>query len=237
MPAVRAVTLDAAGTLIAVAEPVGETYARVAARHGLRVPAAVAEDRFRRAMTSQAPLAFPGAGEAERPARERAWWYAVVRGALGATAPSAALDAAADELFAHYADAAAWLVFPEVPAVLDALRARGLRLAVVSNFDGRLLPLLAALGISERVDAVVPSSLAGSAKPDARIFHAALARLDVSPAAALHVGDDLSLDVTGARRAGLRAALVDRHGRTPAAPAGVPVLRSLDRLPQLADER
>jgi putative hydrolase of the HAD superfamily len=107
----------------------------------------------------------------------------------------------------------------------------------VSNFDDRLLPLLAALGISERVDAVVPSSLAGSAKPDARIFHAALARLDVLPAAALHVGDDPSRDVTGARRAGLRAALVDRHGRAPAAPAGVPVLRSLDRLPQLADER
>jgi putative hydrolase of the HAD superfamily len=237
MPAVRAVTLDAAGTLIAVAEPVGETYARVAARHGVHVTAEAAEAGFRRAMASQAPLAFPGAGETERPARERAWWYAVVRAALGATSPGAALDAAAAELFAHYAGAAAWLVFPEVPAVLAALRARGLRLAVVSNFDGRLLPLLDALGISERVDAVVPSTLVGSAKPDARIFHAALARLDVSPAAALHVGDDLSMDVTGARRAGLRAALVDRLGRAPAAPAGVAVLRSLDRLPQLADAR
>lgn len=237
MPAVRAVTLDAAGTLIAVAEPVGETYARVAARHGVHVTTEAAEAGFRRAMASQAPLAFPGAGETERPARERAWWYAVVRAALGTTSPDAALDAAAAELFAHYAGAAAWLVFPEVPAVLAALRARGLRLAVVSNFDGRLLPLLDALGISERVDAVVPSTLVGSAKPEARIFHAALARLGVSPAAALHVGDDLSMDVTGACRAGLRAVLVDRHGRVPAAPAGVPVLRSLDRLPELADAR
>ncbi|HJW69600.1 MAG TPA: haloacid dehalogenase, partial [Candidatus Binatia bacterium] len=55
----RAVTLDAAGTLITVAEPVGDTYARVAARHGLHVSPADAGARFRRAMASRPPLAFP----------------------------------------------------------------------------------------------------------------------------------------------------------------------------------
>ena len=236
MPAVRAVTLDAAGTLIAVAEPVGQTYARVAARHGLDVSAAAAEEGFRRALSAQAPLAFPDAREAERLERERAWWYAVVRGALGATASSDGLEAACAELFAHYAHPRAWRVFSEVPRVLEALRARGVLLAVVSNFDARLVPLLAALGIAQRVDTVVHSSQVGSAKPDPRIFRAALARLGVAPPDALHVGDEPAADLAGAHRAGLRAALVDRRGRSPAVPAGVPVLRSLDALPRLAGD-
>jgi putative hydrolase of the HAD superfamily len=234
MPAVRAVTLDAAGTLIAVAEPVGETYARVAARHGLRLSVAEAEAGFRRALAAQPPLAFPHSAESERRERERAWWYAVVRGALGATTPDDGLEMACAELFAHYADPRAWRVFPEVPRVLEQLRARGALLAVVSNFDGRLVPLLAALGLSQRVDAIVHSSEAGSAKPDPGIFRAALARLGVPPADALHVGDDPAADVTGARRAGLGTALVDRRGQRPAVPEGVPVLRSLDELPGLA---
>jgi putative hydrolase of the HAD superfamily len=234
MPAVRAVTLDAAGTLIAVAEPVGQTYAGVAARHGLDVSAAQAEADFRRALAAQAPLAFPHASESERRERERAWWYAVVRGALGATASDSGLEATCAELFAYYAEPGAWYVFPEVPRVLEELRARGVLLAVVSNFDGRLVPLLAALGISQRVDTIVHSSEAGSAKPDPAIFRAALGRLGVAPADALHVGDDPAADVAGARHAGLGAALVDRRGRWPAVLEGVPVLRSLDELPGLA---
>jgi len=234
MPAVRAVTLDAAGTLIAVAEPVGQTYSRVAARHGLRLSAAEAEAGFRRALAARAPLAFPHSSESERRERERAWWYAVVRGALGATTPDDGLDMACAELFAHYADPRAWRVFPEVPRVLEELRARGVLLAVVSNFDGRLVPLLAALGLSQRIDTIVHSSEAGSAKPDAAIFRAALGRLGVAPADALHVGDDPAADVAGARHAGLGAALVDRHGRRPAVLEGIPVLRSLDELPRLA---
>jgi putative hydrolase of the HAD superfamily len=233
---VRAVTLDAAGTLITVAEPVGDTYARVAARHGLHVSPADAGARFRRAMASRPPLAFPDVRGPELHEREREWWYAVVRDALGATAPRAALHAAGAELFAYYADAAAWRLFPEVPRVLKSLRARGCKLAVVSNFDGRLLALLAALGVTQRVDAIVHSSLAGSAKPDPAIFRAALARLGVAPADALHVGDEALDDVAGARGAGLHAALVDRRGRAPAVPAGVPVLPSLDAVPQLIDD-
>jgi putative hydrolase of the HAD superfamily len=233
---VRAVTLDAAGTLVTVAEPVGDTYARVAVRHGLHVSPADAEAGFRRAMASRPPLAFPDVRGRELYEREREWWYAVVRDALGATGPRAALDAACAELFAYYADAAAWHVFPEVPRLLETLRGHGCKLAVVSNFDGRLPPLLASLGITQRVDAIVHSSLAGSAKPDPAIFRAALARLGVAPADALHVGDDPLDDVAGARGAGLRAALVDRRGRAPAVPAGVPVLASLDAVPQLVDD-
>src|SRR5207302_528021 len=56
-----AVTLDAAGTLFEVAEPVGVTYARVAARHGIGVTATELDRAFRAALAGAPPLAFPGA--------------------------------------------------------------------------------------------------------------------------------------------------------------------------------
>jgi putative hydrolase of the HAD superfamily len=222
----RAVTLDAAGTLIEVAEPVGGTYARFAARHGIAIAPDDVERGFRAAFASAPPLAFPGASPLRLADHERAWWYAVVRRAFGAAAAGPAVDACFD---AHYAGAAAWRVHREVPDALRRLRARGLRLAVVSNFDARLVPLLGALGIAPLVDRVVHSTRAGAAKPDPAIFADALAALGVPAAAALHAGDRIDADVDGARAAGMRAALVDRGGRA-AAPAGADVVRSLDEL-------
>jgi len=212
-----AVTLDAAGTLFDVAEPVGTTYARVAAAHGIRADAAAVERRFRSAFGAAPPLAFPGASPARLRAHERAWWGTIVREALGPRARGAALDAAFDALFAHYATAAAWRVPAGAPSALARMRAAGLRLAVVSNFDGRLPGLLRDLGLAALVDHVAWSSNAGAAKPAAAIFHGALAALGVPPGAALHAGDGRVADVDGARAAGMRAVLV-----APAAPPGLP---------------
>src|SRR5205807_1475626 len=95
-------------------------------------------------------------------------------------------------------------------------------LAVVSNFDGRLPRVLASLGLRPLVDLVVHSTAAAAAKPDPAIFRAALSALGVAPSAALHAGDGPVADVEGARRAGLRAVLLDRrpeHGRRRSLPA------------------
>jgi putative hydrolase of the HAD superfamily len=224
----RAVSLDAAGTLFEVAEPVGETYARVARRHGMRADPAVVERAFRAAFAAAPPLAFPGASPTRLDAHERAWWYTIVRQSLGVRTADAAFDACAEALYAHYAAADAWRVFPEVPPTLAALRARGMRLVVVSNFDARLPPLLDALGLAAAFDHVAYSSRAGAAKPDPSIFHAALQAVGVTAADALHAGDAVVDDVEGARAAGVRALLLDRHDRRPPRPPDVAVIASLD---------
>jgi len=234
--ALRAVTLDAAGTLFGIAEPVGETYARVAARHGIRVRARKADEGFRRAFSTAPPLAFPGASPTRLTSHERAWWYTIVRQALGTPASGPSFDACFDELYGYFATAAAWRVFPDVPDALAALRTRGFRLAVVSNFDARLGPLLEDLGVRRLVDAVVCSSHAGSAKPDPAIFGAALAALDVAASATLHAGDDPVADVLGARAAGLSAVLVCRSGTPPALPPDVAAIASLAGLLAVASE-
>lgn len=225
-----AVTLDAAGTLFEVAEPVGVTYARVAARHGIGVTATELDRAFRAALAGAPPLAFPGASPVRLPDHERAWWYAVVRRTFGAAGMSSHFDACFAELFDFYARAAAWRVFADAPEALRALRARGLRVGVVSNFDTRLVGLLDQLGLAPLVDRIVHSTRAGVAKPDPAIFHLALEALGVPPAEALHAGNEVVADVEGARAAGLRAVLVDREGRLAPLPPGVPRVRTLAEL-------
>jgi putative hydrolase of the HAD superfamily len=229
---IRAVTFDAAGTLIAPREPVGRTYARIARECGIPADEAAVEQAFRAAFRAAPPLAFPDVAVDAREDRERAWWRDVVRAALGPGGAHAELEACFGRLFAYYADGAAWIVYPEVPGVLDIVRARGLRTGVVSNFDRRLPRLLDELGLAPRFDAIVWSSDVGAAKPAAAIFTHAVRRLGIAPAETCHVGDDLEADVGGAARAGLRAIHLDRRRRDAEA---LSTLTDLERLLARAD--
>jgi putative hydrolase of the HAD superfamily len=231
--ALAAVTLDAGGTLFAVAEPVGVTYARVAGRHGISLDPRALERGFHEAFAGAPPLAFPGASPTRLAEHERAWWYTVVRRAFGEAATARDFDACFGELFAYYARPEAWRVFPEVRDVLGELRQAGMRLAVVSNFDRRLLGLLAGLELAPLVHHTVCSAGVGAAKPDPRIFRVALARLGAAPRGTLHVGDSVGRDIEGARAAGLHAVLLDRDGRRPALPPDVPSVTTLVELPAL----
>jgi HAD superfamily hydrolase (TIGR01549 family) len=127
---------------------------------------------------------------------------------------------ARDELVArlqsHHRERNLWRVpFACARTTLERLRGAGLRLGVVSNADGRAAAILHATGLAEWLDVIVDSHLEGVEKPDAEIFRRALERLDVAAGAALFVGDILSIDVVGARNAGLRPVLLDAAGAYP----------------------
>jgi putative hydrolase of the HAD superfamily len=122
--------------------------------------------------------------------------------------------------------------YPEVPEVLGALRAAGLRLVVVSNWDVSLHEALERAGLAPLLDGAISSAEAGAAKPAPAIFERALALAgDIAPAAAVHVGDDAARDVAGARAAGIAPVLVLRNAG--ASPDGVPTLADLQALPEL----
>jgi putative hydrolase of the HAD superfamily len=112
-------------------------------------------------------------------------------------------------LFERFAQADLWHVYADVPAQLEAWHRRGLKLAVVSNFDSRLPGLLEALGLARWLNAVVVSSAAGAAKPDPLPFQQALARLNLGAAEVWHVGDSPE-DGAGARAAGIHWVQVKR---------------------------
>jgi len=228
-----AITLDAAGTLIEVAEPVGVTYARSAGRHGMALTPEAAAIGFRAAFASAPPLGVATPGTAQLDTYARDWWRDVVRASFGPAARDPGFEPCFAELFAYYGSAEAWRVFPEVPETLRELRGDGLALAVVSNFDARLPGILTGLGVGRLVDVIVFSTGVGSAKPARAIFHHAAAALGVTPAATLHCGNDPAADVLGARAAGLDAVLIDRAGTRPAVPPGVPTIVTLAELSAL----
>ncbi len=104
-------------------------------------------------------------------------------------------------------------LFPDVHPTLDGLSARGLLLAVVSNWDCGLLDVLAGLGVADRFAAIVPSADVGVPKPQPAVFEAALRRLRVEPSEAIHVGDRPETDAAGAAAAGIGAVTIDRRVR------------------------
>ncbi len=229
-PATRAVLLDAAGTLFDLARPLGDTYSDLAREFGGDLDPETLTAEFRSAFADAPPMAFPGRHGADLDRAERGWWRAVVERVTREAGGVPEFAPYFDRLYAHYASAQAWRVFDEVPGVLTALRGRGLGLAVVSNFDSRLPPLLDALGLAPLFDAVVYSGAVGAAKPNGAIFAHALAALGVDAHEALHVGDSHVHDYDGARAAGLEALLVDRRPTTNRTGA-IPDLRCiLDRL-------
>lgn len=211
MTAVAAVTLDAAGTLIRIREPVGATYARLAREHGIRVDPQAVSQAFRTCFPRMPPLAFGRAAPDVLQRQERDWWRTLVRNCLGAHGQHPGFAGYFDALYAYYAAPSSWALYAEVPALLDSLDAAGIPVAVVSNFDSRLHAILDGLGVAHRLRGVLCSSEAGAAKPDPRIFHAACRTLDRPPATVLHAGDDRRADFEGARAAGLAAVWLRRE--------------------------
>jgi HAD superfamily hydrolase (TIGR01509 family) len=99
------------------------------------------------------------------------------------------------------------MVAASTHALLEALRARGMKLALVSNTaspEWLLRPVLERQGLVDRVDAIVLSAEVGKRKPHPAIFERALAELGVAADEALFVGDRLAADVLGASRVGMK---------------------------------
>ena len=151
-------------------------------------------------------------------------------------------DAAADAWYADYylEYKRAWSLFDDAIPCLDALDAAGIRVGVITNGDaGFQQEKVEAVGLADRLEAVVASGSVGFAKPDPRIFLRACSELGVEPNEALYIGDRLQTDAIGAVSAGLAGVWIDRSGAASAAElevaraAGVRVIHSLSELPAL----
>ena len=124
-------------------------------------------------------------------------------------------------------------LYDDTVPVLQHLRNEGFKLAIVSNWDTPLDPLMERLGIADYFDIIVASHDARvqSAKPDSHIFEYTLAAVGVSAEEAVHVGDTYEADIIGARNAGIRPILIDRDGTR--AGRWKETIRDLSELPEL----
>lgn len=127
-----------------------------------------------------------------------------------AAASADEIEAALPVFRRHYAElnGRSTRIYPGVPETLVALRARGLRLAVVTNkAEAFTLPLLAAMGLAEHFEVVVSGDTLAVRKPDPAVLHHACTLLGVAAHEALMVGDSAN-DALAARAAGMPVMLV-----------------------------
>jgi HAD superfamily hydrolase (TIGR01509 family) len=198
---IDAVTVDGYGTLLTLTDPLPALQAALAARGSQR-----SRDELQQAFLAEVahykPRSLQG-GTSEGLAELRLACVAVFLEALGLAGAPAGIDPAS-----FVDDFVAALVFEPLPGAretLEDLRARGIELAVVSNWDCALPEHVERAGLSHLFTTIVASAVVGVEKPDPGIFQVALEHLGVTAGRLLHIGDEAN-DEQGAAAAGVRFA-------------------------------
>ncbi|MDX6618233.1 MAG: putative hydrolase of the superfamily [Gaiellales bacterium] len=202
-----AVTFDVMGTLVTIEPPAPRLQRSLARRLGFVVELARCEAGMRAEMRHYRARCIT-AHDAPTLATLRLECASLLADAL-------ALDVSGAELLPSLTDAIVFRAYDDALPALSALAAKGIRLAVVANWDVSLTDVLARLGLANSFAAIVTAASVGVAKPDPKPFEVALEHLAAEAAHSLHVGDDPVTDIAGARAAGLSALLLDRSGRAP----------------------
>jgi putative hydrolase of the HAD superfamily len=219
---VETVFLDAGGVLV---NPNWTRVSETLGRHGVTVPAealAAAEHPAKKVIDTGTTINATNDNS-------RGWLYFNLVLEHAGVAPDDRTRAALDELAQYHAEWNLWESVPaEVIPALQRLRAKGLRLAVLSNANGTLRDAFSRLRLARYFCCLFDSQEEGVEKPDPRYFHIALARTAAQKETTIHVGDLYNVDVVGARAAGLEGWLLDAGGLYPE--ADCPRVRSLTDL-------
>jgi len=229
---IQMVFFDAAGTLFDVRGSVGAIYARFAAKYDKHVDAEGLQHEFIRQFRTQPPMIVGNSlAGAERLLAERNWWRNLVLDVFARLGEFPQFEDYFVEIFEFFRRAEAWAVFEDVTTTLAALRSRGYRLGLISNFDARLYDVLEGLRLRTYFDSIHLSTEVGAAKPEAEIFTFALQENGFTAAQAMHIGDRWQEDVQGARAAGLHAVWLNRN----AAPISDPTVSQVTTLHQILE--
>lgn len=229
----KAVLLDAAGTLVHIEPPAPRLQALLAERSGVELELHEASAAIHAEIVYYRGHMHEGSNqEGLTDLRHRC--AEVLRQALPT---SAALDEISTvELAEILIGSLEFGAYPDVVPSLQQLRDAGLRLVVASNWDCSLPSVLERIGVSQLVDGVACSAVVGAAKPDPELLRAALRIAGVQASAAVHVGNSVMEDVGAALAAGVRPVFLNRdegsmeRGEEPPA---VAVIASLSELPTL----
>lgn len=210
----RAITLDVGWTLAYPQRTIWEIFAEICRDAGVAVAPEQCEASvgdLRRQMREHLETSFhEGAtytDSDEEFAGTFAQMAALVLGRFGVTLPVEEFN---HRFLGAFWTEGNWRRFPDVVDALRALRARGIRLGVLSNAPTNLPSFLDSLEITPHLDFVVVSASEGFRKPDRRIFSVAIERAGVAPHEALHVGDMYLEDIVGGTAAGVPTMLIER---------------------------
>jgi putative hydrolase of the HAD superfamily len=195
------VVFDAVGTIIFADPPIHMAYHRVGRKYGSQITPPLASQRFKEAMA-----AGPKTLETS-PLREVEFWKSLVTRVLpDVSHPEGCFQG----LWEHFALPASWGVYADVEETFETLKARGIQIAVASNFDHRLHTVMNGHRELKPIAKRFISSEVGWKKPSPHFFEAIAGDLGVPASSILMVGDTLADDILPARAAGLQALHINR---------------------------
>jgi putative hydrolase of the HAD superfamily len=117
--------------------------------------------------------------------------------------------------YEKYLEPESWTLFDDALPTLDALKARGIRMGLISNWDSSLKSVIKGLGLDSYFDLIISSAEVRLHKPQPEIFEFALYETGANASEAMHVGDHRVADVIGSSRVGITPVLIDRDNRHP----------------------
>lgn len=207
---IRAVLLDAVGTLIYAQPPVAAAYADAARACDVPISLESIHSRFADAFAQQEQL-DRRLDQATSQQREHERWRQIVDYVFqDATPDSQVRERTFARLWEHFARPDHWRVYDDATKCIDHLLRRGLTVGIASNFDDRLAAIARQLEPLDQVERLFVSAQVGRRKPGLEFFRFIERELNLSPNQLLSVGDHFENDIAGARAAGWQAIWLDR---------------------------
>jgi putative hydrolase of the HAD superfamily len=200
----QAITFDVGGTLIEPWPSVGDIYAQVACEHGFKnLSADQINAQFNEAWSQKEEFQY-----------SEEHWLELVSKSFAHLLSESESAHIFPSIYRRFEESDVWKIHDDVLPTLDELADRGFRMAVVSNWDTRLRPLLKNLKLLSYFETATISSEIGFTKPSPVLFEHTLKKLGLPPSSVVHVGDSATEDVDGAESAGVSGILVRRNGKT-----------------------
>jgi putative hydrolase of the HAD superfamily len=223
----RAVFFDVGETLVHVDPTFADLFVSVLAGAGHERTVDQVRDASGHVYERFSEAARDGSMWTTTPERSRAFWTSVYERMLGELGV-ADDDGLATTLHREFTRMENYVLFDDVLPTLASLRAAGVLLGVVSNFEAWLEDWFGVHELLELFPVRVISGIEGIEKPDERIFQLALDRASVSAAESAYVGDNPEFDVAPPAALGMFPVLIDRREHFPGyAGARVTDLREL----------
>ncbi|XP_015609251.1 rhythmically expressed gene 2 protein [Cephus cinctus] len=240
----KLVTFDVTGTLLMT--KLEEHYTEAGLQHGLLLDPNLLAGSFK-SNFKKLSLEHPIYGKHTGLGWEN-WWRTIVYNIFkeqDQQVCNVKLEKVASSLIKCYGTSRCWHKYPGVIELLDYLKGRGIIMGVISNFDERLESVLASTKLRPYFSFVLTSYNLGIEKPHPSIFEEALKYTKelygttVLPEEAVHIGDTLTNDYLGAKKAGWNAILIKRDGRAvdETKVSGKDVYRGLEELKSYFDTK
>ena len=211
----RAVFFDAGETLLSPHPSFHEIFSAVLGEHGAPVDAQEVLGAFDAVAPNFIEVLGKLGTTTWSTSREisRQFWGTVYDTAFSELGIEDGNDALKDALYERFTRYESYRLFPDSVPAVEKIRAAGLTVGLISNFEEWLEGMLIHFEVAPLFDVMVISGKEGVEKPDPEIFRRALERTGVEARDAVYVGDHPTIDVEAAESVGMTAILIDRRGR------------------------